>query len=267
MENKITIYTLADPRNGEIRYVGKAVDLVKRLSSHLRHNDGSYRCNWVQSIRRLGLRPTIEPLEIVNESEWEDAERFWIENLKHLGFNLVNADGGGRGGFPRTDEIKRKISAKHKGKILSKEHRSKLSLAAKNRSAETRNNMRLAQLGKTYSQETRAKLSAIRTGKKRSPEAIEKTASKLRGRKQPQEQIDRRAARMRGTKQSAEWIKKRMIKMTGRIVPKEVGMKISASKMGHEVTPEAKDKIRSSISGLWKSGFYSNRKKAIVQLN
>jgi excinuclease UvrABC nuclease subunit len=77
-DSNVYIYCLKDPRNNEIRYVGKAVNLEKRLYGHI-HNGKDrniHKTNWIQSILNEGLEPIIEELEIVSFSKWENREKY-----------------------------------------------------------------------------------------------------------------------------------------------------------------------------------------------
>jgi hypothetical protein len=91
------VYTLADPRTDEIRYVGKTVNLKNRYADHLRCNGTLHVHNWIKQLRNLELKPKIEVLEECN-SDWQLAEIYWIEQLRQWGFNLTNHAIGGLGG-------------------------------------------------------------------------------------------------------------------------------------------------------------------------
>ena len=88
------IYTLIDPRNNAVRYVGRAHEPQIRLKAHLRSeraaNPAKYR--WLQELERNGILPYIEVLEGVYGS-LEDAdahERVWIQYFKDVGAELTN---------------------------------------------------------------------------------------------------------------------------------------------------------------------------------
>lgn len=102
----VTIYTLAHPITKEIRYVGRTKNpLSWRKSNHntearLNKSNGR-KTNWIKSLHREGLRPIIEPLEVVNCS-WQEShliENYWISQFKAWGFNLVNFTDKGCGGL------------------------------------------------------------------------------------------------------------------------------------------------------------------------
>ena len=83
----IIIYTLIDPRDNQVRYVGKTNN-IKRLI-------------------RNDYKPIIEILDEVDEAEWEFWEKYWICQFKAWGFDLVNATDGGITPFS-TLKIRRK---------------------------------------------------------------------------------------------------------------------------------------------------------------
>lgn len=96
----VKIYTLAHPITNEIRYIGKTkYSLEKRLAKHLVTNENNHRANWVKSILKIGLVPTIELLEEVPNVNWQDYEKYWILQFKSWGFNLVNGTIGGEEGI------------------------------------------------------------------------------------------------------------------------------------------------------------------------
>ena len=87
------IYGLFHPETGELRYVGKAADVQRRLKSHLRD---SRRRNtplycWM---RTLSAPPRIEVLEEVEDAAWKDAERRLVTLHRANGRLLNLADGG-----------------------------------------------------------------------------------------------------------------------------------------------------------------------------
>jgi group I intron endonuclease len=203
MSDLVFIYTLAHPITGEVRYVGKAVNLIHRLKNHIKEKLNTRKCNWIKSLTAQGLKPKIEALECFYDAqdwEWSEAERFWIESLRHMGCRLTNVERGGYGGGPRSKETREKISAAHKGKTLTLEHRAKLSLAARNPTPETRLIRSRNQIGRKYSEETKLKLSNLRKGKYVSPEHIAKIVAKTRGLKRTDEFRKRCSERMTGRK-------------------------------------------------------------------
>lgn len=106
------IYSLNDPETNEVRYVGKTVSpLYKRLSSHYRDKKKSYKTHWIESLKEKKLKPIIKLIEICDENNWEEREKYWISYFrKHS--RLTNYLDGGQGqqkGYKHSDEAKEKI--------------------------------------------------------------------------------------------------------------------------------------------------------------
>lgn len=96
------IYTLSNPETDELRYVGKtAMGLEERLRHHIWPSslkEQTYRAAWIRGLLAKGLRPKIELLEEHQDQvAMDEAEVFWIEQFRALGFRLVNTSDGGDG--------------------------------------------------------------------------------------------------------------------------------------------------------------------------
>lgn len=92
----VEIYALRDPDNGEVRYIGKANNAAKRLTTHIR--DSRVRDNpvhrWIRKLGRDNKLPTIT-VECVATGDWKDLERQLIAQHRADGARLLNvADGG-----------------------------------------------------------------------------------------------------------------------------------------------------------------------------
>lgn len=119
----VFIYLLKCPISGTPRYVGKAVNPVKRLAQHLDRagKRGGHLANWLSSLRRDGLKPVMEILIDVQEDEWQAMECAYIQFYREQGCPLVNGTEGGEGGKP-------------KGSRMSLESRCRMKLAWARRS-------------------------------------------------------------------------------------------------------------------------------------
>lgn len=97
---RIFIYTLSDPRTGEVRYVGKTTDIYYRLARHISDAKRSTRRRkdaWLKGIINVGLSPVLDILEECKDEDWKTTEQYWISQLKNWGFRLLNETLGGEG--------------------------------------------------------------------------------------------------------------------------------------------------------------------------
>lgn len=189
--NTVFIYALCEPDTGEVRYVGKAKDPKKRLSTHLAGKSQCHRTNWISSLRAKGLKPSLEILDEVSENDWQQWEVAWIEFFKDQGFNLVNTTLGGEGLHNPSEEVRSKMSVSNFGK---------------KRTLETCAKIRAANIGRKHSVETCAKISAAH--KNMSADARARMRATMRighlGMKRSPESVARSSAAHRGMKRSDE---------------------------------------------------------------
>lgn len=151
----IYIYRLIDPRNGKIRYIGKATNVELRLAGHIsaaKKNQRQTRCvQWIKSLLSINSKPLVEVIEITNEESWQEREKYWIAFYKTSGADLCNHTDGGEGLVNpseitkekqrannrrnahkyQTAEFKAKISALSKALVRTPEHRRKISESKK----------------------------------------------------------------------------------------------------------------------------------------
>jgi hypothetical protein len=238
------IYTLADPRTGEIRYVGKTLCIEYRLKKHLHEKTTTHKANWIRSLKSLGLAPKIEILEETTESDWGQCEIFWMETLRFFGFKLTNmAEGGSGGAKPMSEVTKAKMRALRLGKKASPETRKKISEVQKGKtiSLESRAKMSAAKRGIKLNANQLAALKKAATGRVVSAETRQKLSIARKGKKFPEH-----SARMTGRTLSASARLKLSIAHKGRIITPEHRAKISATLMGHPVSDESKQKMRAA---------------------
>ncbi len=129
----VYIYTLTCPITNKIMYIGKTINLKERLSGHFKEKkNNKNKIEWIKNLRIKGLKPIIEILDEVDESNWQIFEKYWIYQFKNWGFNLLNICEGGEGikirGFKHNKETKNKISISGKGRKHSDETRKLMSL-------------------------------------------------------------------------------------------------------------------------------------------
>ena len=157
------IYGLIDPNTQELRYIGYASNLHKRLLQHYQPANLkklTHKVNWLKSLLILGQKAEPVVLEACNtQEELPQAEMDMISYFKSIGCNLTNSTNGGDGGFGRivSEESRKKVSISNTGKKPSQETIAKLSLANKGRISPNK--------GKKASDELRLKLSLAHIGK------------------------------------------------------------------------------------------------------
>lgn len=156
METKVYIYGLKDPRDFQIKYIGKTIDVDRRRKEHnqIHRNKKSKKNSWIIHLIKNGMQPIFEILEDCEETNWVEREVYWIQYYKDLGFDLKNMTLGGESNdgyvFTKEDRLKQSKAQKlrHKIKPFSKETRKKLSEKAK----ETLNGLDNLKLGSKMSQ-------------------------------------------------------------------------------------------------------------------
>lgn len=96
---KVYIYKLIDPITNEIRYVGKTINLKRRLRAHITRskNKKHHTACWIQSLIKKGEHPIIEVIEECSEDNWQEREIYWIQEYRKL-HDLTNLLNGGEGG-------------------------------------------------------------------------------------------------------------------------------------------------------------------------
>ena len=123
------IYVLIDPITGHVRYVGKANNVSERYRAHLNRarDHQTHKRNWINSLKKEGLKPIIQVIDVVPITEWVFWETYWISQMKSWGFDLLNYTFGGDGatfankgsfkkghqvwlGKHHTEESKKKVS-------------------------------------------------------------------------------------------------------------------------------------------------------------
>lgn len=217
-----SIYSLADPRDGEIRYIGRTVrTLQARLDAHMKavfkQCDHTHRRNWIEVLRKAGLRPHIELITTV-DGDGIAEEQVWIDAFGKAGAKLVNSTPWGDGvtfGYRRPPEVCAKIGAASRGRVCS--------------------------------QETRAKISAANKGKKRSAEFC---AWMREFKKNPsQQEIERLRAMSKGRRHTPESKRKLSEALKGRIISAEARQKLSAAHKWKIITQEQRDAISAKLKG------------------
>ena len=239
----VYIYALSDPITNEIRYVGKTINLKQRLKYHTCVSLRDHRSAWIKSLRARGLKPQMDILEAIENSDdndWQEYECFWIKYLSFIGCRLCNLDSGGREGKVPNAETREKLRSVNLGK--------KMSAAA---IAKTR----AAHLGTKRSEEARARM---REGCKRRPplskETLSKIGASLKGRTISAEQRAKISALHRGKVVTEEQKAKQRAAMLGRKASEETRVKMRASQKGKIFTEATREKLRAATLSRYHAG-------------
>jgi hypothetical protein len=137
--SEVAIYALLDPETGEPRYVGKAINEHRRFTQHVfqASSFGTHKERWIAGLLARGLKPVLEVLQRVGESEWKAAERHYIAEFRRLGAKLTNLDDGGLGGCApgykesRLRYLKRRMSRMYTQALKQGEHELAARVAAR----------------------------------------------------------------------------------------------------------------------------------------
>lgn len=121
------VYIIQNIIDGSI-YIGKANDINKRWSQHKNnHLKGKFASSYLyRAFNKYGFDNfTFQVLEYFETSkEALEAEKWYVGYLRWLGAQMYNLTPGGDGGRPKgipcTNETKRLISLKNKGKSKNK---------------------------------------------------------------------------------------------------------------------------------------------------
>jgi hypothetical protein len=126
MYMEIRIYALIDPQTNEVRYVGKTKRTLRiRLRAHINDNPkhNTHKFNWIKMLKSDDIEPIIVELEVCNENNWIEREKYWIKQYN----NLTNLTTGGEGCDYFTVATQELISRKVKRAWENEEYRNNIS--------------------------------------------------------------------------------------------------------------------------------------------
>jgi len=127
MTSKFLVYGLVDPRDGQLRYVGKSCSGLWRPTEEfnraLKGQEGAnHRVNWIKNMHSSGCRYSVVVFQELESNEiLSQAEVFWIAYFRGLGCKLTNMTVGGEGvvysgvhrrGYHLSDATRAKMRAK-----------------------------------------------------------------------------------------------------------------------------------------------------------
>lgn len=224
----VIIYGLVDPITNTVRYVGKTINLRRRIRDHCtRCNKNVTHLNsWLLGLKNNGLKPEVFVVDEVDNDDWIFWEQHYISLFKSWGFKLLNMTIGGdnppinkRKGYKHSEESRKRMSASRignkngLGKKRSEETRQKLSLALKGKVPHNK--------GIPHSEETRRKIGLVHKGNKYTL-----------GFKYSDESKKKMSKSRMGIKLSEETKKRMSVAKTGVVMDQQTRDKISAKAVG-----------------------------------
>lgn len=242
------IYCLIDPLTEQIRYVGWAFDVPRRLLAHMNRakQERTHKANWLNGLAAQGLRPIAKVLEQGTES-WAEAEVRWIATYREQGHPLTNLTTGGEGcvGLVPSLEAREKMAVAKRGKKRTPEAIKKCADAnrGKKRTPEVAARMAAARVNRAHTPETKAKIAATVTGFRHTPEAKAKIAAAGQGRFVSEETKAKIREKHLGKTLSVEHRRKLSEAKQGRTLTEGHKAKIQAASGGWHHTEETKAKI------------------------
>lgn len=139
MAEKVFIYSLSHPTTGEVRYIGKANNLKKRLATHIqaaKRKRTPIQC-WIYKLLSESLKPEIKAICVVDMHDWERAEKEAIAEYKQS-YDLLNIAVGGNEPKRSKDlikerrrEMKKALSLALKRGVLTENIKEKMRQAAR----------------------------------------------------------------------------------------------------------------------------------------
>jgi group I intron endonuclease len=162
------IYMIHNSENHYL-YIGSAVILRKRKSTHdHRLRKGNHHSIKLQRfVNKYGIDKLIfSPIIFCDKSELQEKEQVLLNIFKPF-YNIATDASNALLGRPFTDEMRAKISAIHKGRVLSDNHKELIRLSSLGRPSPTKGKP-AHNRGVKHTAESSRKMSLSRVGKKQS---------------------------------------------------------------------------------------------------
>jgi hypothetical protein len=120
------IYALLDGEPRSVVYVGCTNDIVKRIKSHWRQRNSTYRSPVKNWLCNLAEPPEYYVFEEVADDISHAAEQYYIEIIRQVNPQLLNVLDGQKKRWETRDKISKSLAGVGVGKIVSAETRQKL---------------------------------------------------------------------------------------------------------------------------------------------
>ena len=128
MNSECVVYTITDPRDYLVKYIGITTNPKNRFCKHRsdkQGKEGILKRNWILKIKKEGLEPIISIIDEGSVEYCQKAETAYIKLYMSFGGKLKNKAKNGFL-FRHTKETKKKISDSKKGKPLTEKQREAL---------------------------------------------------------------------------------------------------------------------------------------------
>jgi len=181
---KCGIYKLKNHVNGKI-YIGQSVNIRQRISKHVNTKPGSKTEHYLQkAISKYGQDNfSISILYECEKRHLNRAEVILIKQYMSMCPNGYNLNSGGKSNHTVSEDAKKKMSIKAKGRKFSETHKANISKAKTGipRPAHVMEKLHAGRKKYVMPEEARRKSSIFHTGKKMSKESIMKTQEGRKG--------------------------------------------------------------------------------------
>jgi hypothetical protein len=263
----VYIYGLYDPRGGELRYVGKTINLQARLWDHVtraKSGEGNGKSEWISELLSLNLQPEVKILEETDEAGWEEAEKRWIADSLDEGLDLLNvSEGGGSppdwaGRKQSKEHIRKRVEARRRNNTYTQSEKTKRKISQAKQGTKTGENNPF--YGREHSKATRLKISKANRGHKAwnkgipcSEETKLKVSRSKKGQTLSREARKKLSESLKGRKLSPEHIEKIRQANLGRRLSEETKQKLREANLGKTHSEETKEKLREIFTGRFVS--------------
>lgn len=107
-DSTVYVYALVDPRDGEVRYIGRTSNVERRLWQHVSPSmlaKHSPRAKWIRSLLAEGKQPEMRVIEATTRDRGDAQEAHWMRHFEARGAKLTNVGPGGPPGVLSVEDI------------------------------------------------------------------------------------------------------------------------------------------------------------------
>lgn len=119
----LSIYSLIDPTNNEIKYVGKCGGNLKvRMYQHMygaKKGKTDKKSEWIRNLINNGLKPKVELIEKIEKDKALEREKYWISKLINDGIDLLNFQNDNRLGVNNYNNGRKRLTGKTDEELIN----------------------------------------------------------------------------------------------------------------------------------------------------